>query len=572
VQKKHPALSADNAFVFWFLRAFLVDDEKSVSDAVVGGTSDKGVDAIYVDHPNKKVFLIQGKYRTTQAPPAEKRSDIIAFANLARSLRAGKAELESLLADADTVIRDRLIDVYRYLHRRGYGLHLYFVTTGKVSANLEEEAQGYIAAASGQAELSVFGRSKVLTLLRDYLDGAAPPVPSLDLSIESGGGAMGGGIIKRYDSSSRIESWVFSMLGSDVGGLLARAGIRLFARNIRGYLGSTDINRGMRNTLEQQPENFWYFNNGVTMVCDAATRIEQHGREILRVFNPQIINGQQTTRILKDHGSRKAGVLVRVIAIPRNQGSETDGFERFVSDIVAATNWQNAIMPSDLRANDAEQVRIERELRRLNYQYLRKRQSKAETRRIYGTPGRFQFKKEDLAKAVAACEFDPVVVREGKERLFEEPYYSRIFCSRPAKEYLTFLRLDRVVRYGAKGKPERAYPRWLVLNFTWKSVKNLISKEAVRDRFLYICERRSQEWRLRYLNRFVDICFRAALSFFRAKRGTGAEAIDVSTFFKRVKLDEQFEKYWRSASNKYREQARAALRRFERELLETEIE
>jgi hypothetical protein len=62
------------------------------------------------------------------------------------------------------------------------------------------------------------------------------------------------------------------------------------------------------------------------------------------------------------------------------------------------------------------------------------------------------------------------------------------------------------------------------------------------------------------------------LSFFRAKRGTGAEAIDVSTFFKRVKLDEQFEKYWRSASNKYREQARAALRRFERELLETEIE
>jgi len=570
-QRKHPDLSQDNAFVLWFMRAYLVEDDRLAAESVVGRKSDKGFDAIYVDHPNKKVFVVQGKYRTTSNPPNECRPDLVAFADLARVLRGEKREIDNLLAAADPAMHKRVTDVHGYLRRRGYELNLYFVTTGKVSPAHQDEMKSRVAD-TPQTELRIFCRQRLLNLLHDYLDGAAPPVPCLDLPVEPGENMRGGGIIKRYDTSTRIESWVFSMLGSDVGDLFARTGVRLFARNIRGFLGNTDINRAMRRTLESEPQNFWYFNNGITIVCDDVRKIEEHGKESLRVFNPQIINGQQTTHVLKDHRSKQASVLIRVIAIPRDQSRECDGFEGLVGNIVAATNYQNAIKPSDLRSNDEEQVRIERELHRLNYQYLRKRESKAEIRRRSGTPSRFQLKKEDLAKAVAACEFDPVLVREGKERLFKDPHYQRIFCRRSGKEYLSFVLLDRIVKSQARGKPARAYARWLVLNFLWGNVRKLFSQATVRDKFLHVCQHKADERRLRPLMRLGDISFRAALAFHRTERGMGEESLDPSTFFKRSGLHERFQKYWLSRSNRRRRQFRKEMNRFAHEVGSAEVE
>ena len=91
-----------------------------------------------------------------------------------------------------------------------------------------------------------------MLLLRDYYDGVAPPVPSLDLEIESGGGVRTSGIFNRYDGKTDIEAWAFSMSDLAIAGLFERAGIRLFARNIRGFLGSTEINEGMKATLKDE--------------------------------------------------------------------------------------------------------------------------------------------------------------------------------------------------------------------------------------------------------------------------------------------------------------------------------
>ena len=90
------------------------------------------------------------------------------------------------------------------------------------------------------------------------------------------------------------------MSGQAVGELYKFAGVRLFARNVRGYLGSTEINRGMDNTISDEPEFFWYYNNGITIICDHAERVSSGGKDTLNVTNPQIINGQQTTRTLSE--------------------------------------------------------------------------------------------------------------------------------------------------------------------------------------------------------------------------------------------------------------------------------
>ena len=41
---------------------------------------------------------------------------------------------------------------------------------------------------------------------------------------------------------------------------------------LEGTLGNTKINRGMEETIEREPEYFWYYNNGVTIICDDARR------------------------------------------------------------------------------------------------------------------------------------------------------------------------------------------------------------------------------------------------------------------------------------------------------------
>jgi hypothetical protein len=90
-----------------------------------------------------------------------------------------------------------------------------------------------------------------------------------------------------------------------------------------------------------------------------------------RVANAQIINGQQTTRTLACDTDSSATILVKAIVVPC-----------LIGEIVSATNWQNAISQSDLKSNDPEQVRLERDFHKLGYPYMRKRMTKSEARRL----------------------------------------------------------------------------------------------------------------------------------------------------------------------------------------------
>jgi hypothetical protein len=139
---RHPTLSPDNAFVVWFLRAFIVENEDVGVQSLKGGSRDKGVDALFVDHESRAVFLVQGKYHQHANIPSEKRSDVIALADLGRSLLVDRSEmLKALLDDADETVKQALEEARSAIRRRGYRLSLQFVTTGKVSSTHRAEAE-----------------------------------------------------------------------------------------------------------------------------------------------------------------------------------------------------------------------------------------------------------------------------------------------------------------------------------------------------------------------------------------------------------------------------------------------
>ena len=203
-------------------------------------------------------------------------------------------------------------------------------------------------------------------------------------------------------------------------------------------------------------------------------------------------------------------------------------FETLVSRIVSATNWQNAIKPSDLMSNDRRQIEVERQFRKLDYLYIRKRMTKGEARPIARSRSLRLVKKEEIAQAVAGCDLDPAVLRLGRNVFSRSGGTAGSFLLGDPKYYLSRYWLMQILRYAARGYPERAYARWLVLSFMWSRVEPLCRSRVGSDAFRRSCERDVSDV-ITPLLRASDEAFKSALLFFRSKEARDA-AQDVSSF------------------------------------------
>lgn len=567
LREHHPALKPDELFLAWFLHSSITGSEEDAVQALSGGKGDKGIDALVVDHSQRCVTIVQSKFRKGIGKHVENRGDVMALANLPAIL-AEDERFAEFMERLNAGVAEKLRDLRRKLLRDGYRLNLYFVTTGRVTKSLRHEAAHASKGSEIAADLQIIDGKSILLILTDYLDGVAPPVSSIELPVESGNGVQVRGILYRHDATHNIESYILPVSARSMADVYAKAGIRLFARNVRGFLGgSTEVNRNMKETLANEPAFFWYYNNGITIICDEVESVMTKGRQILRITRPQVINGQQTTRTIHDatRGGTRASVVVRIIRVNRDEESGPSQFENLVSRIVAATNWQNAIKASDLMANDRRQIELERNLRQIGYRYVRKRMSKGEAKAMLGIGRGPMIRRDELAQAVAACDLDPSIIREGKERLFEESLYPQIFPNSDPLHYLPRYWLVPHVTCRASGKPERGYAKWLVTHFLWKHISRAIQGKASNRAF---CENCRTADGFIGLGDAAESVFKAARIFFYRKRGKGEEAEDVSNFFKIRGRHREFESFWKSAHNTQRSRFRRAWKRFLSELRE----
>ena len=550
-------LQPDEAFVLWFIRSHLLEDPMSSRNCLTRRGNEKGVDAIYIDHAARQVDIIQGKYRTKRIGKPESRQDVIQLATYGRLLSQEEENLAQLAETVDVSVREKLKEARRLVRKKEYGLNLYFITTGTISRAILRDAEE-IAGAGKQVTFAPVHGKEIQKIIVDYVSDAAPGVPSVELNIE-------GDILGRHDDQNNIDSYVFTMNGKHIGDLVRRFRRRLFARNIRGFLGrASDVNRSIEETLKDEPENFWYFNNGVTIICDEAKESGTAGRKRLQIKNPQIINGQQTSNMLNLFGPTEAELLVKVIAIPREKPKDFNTFNDLVSEIVAATNWQNKISASDLKANDPEQIRIERELRKLGVLYIRKRAAKGEARAAAAIKPRYIIKKDELAQAVAAIDLDPFHVRAGKETLFEADLYSKIFPSgRYISEYLAAYFLNVVCRYEAQGDNVKGRGRWLAANFLWGQLHDFLGRRGFRQRFVFASERYWHHTReLNPLYAAARNVLRTVRGFYFKHRKTDEGYLDEASFFGYRRRDLQFQRFFEARGNRYRGRTTKFLKQF----------
>lgn len=539
IKDRNPHLSDDAAFIGWFLRAFITEDEAHAINSLTGRAGDKGSDAIYIDHDNRIVFVLQGKYHQKNTV-SEIKANVVALAVLGRSLAIERPEtFNALLAKANAIAKKGFEEARKHILDRGYELVLRYVSTGKISETHIAEAEEVVSDFEN-VRYESHDYSDLMKLMQDYIEGASPPIPTIILPIS------GGEVFSKPDANTGISSFIFSMSGTDIGKLYKEKGIRLFARNIRGFLGShTKVNRVMKATIEEEPQHFWYYNNGITIVCDEAKQIRKGISNIIRVTNAQIINGQQTTRTLANAGKTNAEVLVKLIEIPRKDESNKKQYSHLVSEIVSATNWQNSISQSDLKANDAEQVRIEREFKKLSYFYVRKNMAKKEAIQYGANKYSFKISKEEMARALAACNSDPYEVRLGKDRLFEDDIYSKLFNGRKIPEYITIYWLYRYVMYWSKGDDRTVYAKWHVLNLLWELLNKDLRKVTIRDQFRKVVEReKSYNAVLKPLNMLINDLFSLSIKFYNKNKKSEGKIQEARDFYKHINLHIEFSKFY----------------------------
>lgn len=72
---------------------------------------------------------------------------------------------------------------------------------------------------------------------------------------------------------------------------------QLYEKNVRQFLGSRrKINKGIANTLNDTPEKFGLYNNGITVVVSSYSKSSTDGE--VTMHDPYVVNGCQTTRTI----------------------------------------------------------------------------------------------------------------------------------------------------------------------------------------------------------------------------------------------------------------------------------
>jgi len=266
------------------------------------------------------------------------------------------------------------------------------------------------------------GREEIEINFTSYIDGG---IPCLAANISS--------------ESDECVSYICTVPGSVIADLYDDYKSRLLEGNVRSFLGKRGVNTQIRNTVLNEPDRFFVYNNG--LAATATDAVVKDGK-LIYAKDLQIVNGGQTTATLSaarrsnDADLSKVSVLMKLTKVdPGLAGS-------IVPIISKSANSQNKINPADFFSTHEYHVRMEQISRRkfapakdgaqheTHWFYERARgqyiqatmhMTKAEEKKFATQNPKDQvITKTDLAKVLSAWDQYPHLVSKGAETNFGE--------------------------------------------------------------------------------------------------------------------------------------------------------
>jgi len=242
-------------------------------------------------------------------------------------------------------------------------------------------------------------------------------------------------------NSDDYKSYLIYMNGLTLAKIYDEFGQKLLEQNVRTFLQFRGkVNKGLRNTIEYNPEMFFAYNNGLTVT---ATNVTINDRKIVNIKNLQIVNGGQTTSAIYAAWKNskldvsKINVQVKLsVVIDKNKKDE------FVSKVSEYANTQNKVNKSDFFSNSpfhkefkdyskriwapvksGSQQRTHWFYERVRGEYLNEQAylTKAQKKQFQiENPKSQMIDKTFLAKALNVWEEIPYIVSKGAQYSFDE--------------------------------------------------------------------------------------------------------------------------------------------------------
>lgn len=266
------------------------------------------------------------------------------------------------------------------------------------------------------------GHEEIAIDFNEYLPGGIPCLPA------------------NYTSANeQCRSYICTVPGNVIADLYDEYGSRMLEGNVRSFLGKRGVNKDIRNTVLNEPDMFFVYNNGLSAT---ATEAVVEGERLLFARDLQIVNGGQTTATLSStrHSSgadlSAVSVLMKLTQVPPETAAT------IVPIISRSANSQNKVNAADFFSTHEYHIRLEQMSRRefapaksgaqheTHWFYERARgqyiqatmhMTKAQERKFTTQNPKDQVvTKTDLAKVLSAWDMYPHVVSKGAESNFGE--------------------------------------------------------------------------------------------------------------------------------------------------------
>jgi hypothetical protein len=330
----------------------LSDADSGVAAAsITDGFNDLGLDAIYFESAENTLYVVQSKWHGGGKKTIE-------LGECNNFLEGVDALIRADFALANQRLKDRQQEIRDILLRPEVRITLVVVHTGSspLGSHVVETLNKFLKRENNVGDAEVF-TLEVFDLRRVYehLDPDAGKKINLNIGLSEWG------IVR-----DPYRAYYGQMKLSDVAGWVGH-GKALFARNLRFYRGSTEVNIEMDNTIVGAPDSFWYFNNGITVLCETIDKAPLNGADrnwgVFECVGVSVVNGAQTVGVIWERAkgsmdflsAADARVHVRIISLKNCP-------EGFGGDVTRATNTQNEIKHRDFAALDATQHNLAREM------------------------------------------------------------------------------------------------------------------------------------------------------------------------------------------------------------------
>lgn len=289
-------------FLDWAITKIFNETQDDASIAILDGSNDHGIDAILEVQGTEMSFfrIIQSKFGTSHSDDA-----IYAF----------KSKMDELLQTRPNDLKEgRIRDALINIKEKGWDCEFVYVTD-KIVSHKDTDT------------FHVYGFNQIVDRIWNDISEPAQ------------------GKIEQITLEGQYVKYVNTIMGAislyELGSLVLRTKKYIFESNIRKFLSvKTRVNKQLRQSLLSEPEEVFYYNNGITIVVKG---FEELSNNKIKLIEPQIVNGAQTSSTIADiiRGDPNVQGNIQITIITENVRTTRNNITRY-------RNSQNAVKGKDL--------------------------------------------------------------------------------------------------------------------------------------------------------------------------------------------------------------------------------